>query len=98
MEKNRYALEIGKKVGPIELGMARQTVVAIWGEPDFSRKGRKYLKNNYHLRDVHLDYQIDTNVCKGVEVWNGAELIYNGVDLLGGAVGRLGSMDSRKRP
>jgi hypothetical protein len=82
-EKNRYELDLGKKVGPIELEMDRQTIVSILGEPDFAREGRKYLKNNYHSKNLYVDYTLDTNICKGIEVFNGAALIYDGVDLLG---------------
>jgi hypothetical protein len=79
--KNRYDIRFKVGIGPIELGMSHQEVIAILGEPDFSSEDRHYLENIHHSRDLHIDYEINTGICKAIEVTNDAELIYNGGNL-----------------
>jgi hypothetical protein len=81
--KNRFELELRKKVGPIELRMSRQTVQSILGKPEFTRQESFYLRDSYNSDKLQIDYSPDTLLCKGIEVYSGSKLIYEGKNLLG---------------
>jgi hypothetical protein len=77
-----YELCLKEGVGPINLGMTRQEVIAILGEPRLSSKDSLYNTDHYTPIRLHIDYEPDTEICRGIEVLNGAKLIFNGEDIL----------------
>jgi hypothetical protein len=79
--QNRYDLRLGNGIGSVDLGMTREEVISILGEPNVSEEGRRYLKDIYRLMGLRIDYQIGTNICKAIEVTNEVELMYSGKDL-----------------
>jgi hypothetical protein len=72
---HRYEIELGKRVGPIELGMNRQEVISILGEPEYSDDSSLYLTDYYNNSSFSLDYTHDGNIRKGIQV-SDSELIY----------------------
>jgi hypothetical protein len=80
--KISYDLRLKERVGPINLGMSRQDVIAILGETGLSCKNNLYTTDYYTSIRLHIDYESDTEICRGIEVLNGAELIFEGEDLL----------------
>jgi hypothetical protein len=77
-----YDLRLKEGVGPINLGMTRQEVRSILGEPRLSSKYSLYTTDHYTPIRLHIDYESDTEICRGIEVLNGAELMLNGEDIL----------------
>jgi hypothetical protein len=77
-----YDLRLREGVGPINLGMTRQEVMSILGEPSLSRKNNLYTTDYYTSIQLHIDYESNTEICRGIEVLNGAELMFNGEDML----------------
>jgi hypothetical protein len=77
-----YDLRLKEGVGPINLGMTRQEVRSIFGEPSLSSEDSRHSIDYYTPIRLHIDYDPSTEICKGIEVLNGAELIFNGEDLL----------------
>jgi hypothetical protein len=81
---NRYDLELGKRVGPINLGANRGEIIGVLGEPDFSRQDPLdfYNTDYYDSYCIRVDYRKQDKVCVAVDVYD-SELIYQGTDLLG---------------
>jgi hypothetical protein len=71
-----YDLRLKESVGPINLGVTRQEVRSILGEP--WRSSEDSLHNTDHYTPIRLpiDYEPDTEICRGIEVLNGAELTF----------------------
>jgi hypothetical protein len=78
-----YDLRLKEGVGPINLGMSRQEVIAVLGEPGLSCENNLYTTDYYTSIRLHIDYESDTEICRGIEVLNGAELMFRGKDILG---------------
>jgi hypothetical protein len=78
-----YDLRLKEGVGPINLGMTRQEVRSILGEPMLSREDNLYKTDCYTSIRLHIDYERDTEICRGIEVLNGAELLFRGGNILG---------------
>ncbi len=83
--KNRYEIELGKGVGLIKLGMARQEVISIFGEPKSSYSDNLYLSDYYDFSRLRIDYNTNTEICLAIEI-SDSELIYKdkyqNIDLL----------------
>jgi hypothetical protein len=78
----RYDLRLKEGVGPIDLGMTRQEVRSIFGEPSLSSENSLHSIDYYTPIRLHIDYDPDTEICRGIEVLNGAELMFRGEDIL----------------
>jgi hypothetical protein len=78
-----YDLRLKEGVGPISLGMTRQEVRSIFGEPSLSSEDSRHSIDYFTPIRLHIDYDPSTEICKGIEVLNGAELMLNGEDILG---------------
>jgi hypothetical protein len=78
----RYDLRLKEGVGPINLGMTRQEVRSIFGEPSLSSEDSLQSIDYYTPIRLHIDYDPDTKICRGIEVLNGAELMFKGEDIL----------------
>jgi hypothetical protein len=79
--KNRYELRLGDGVGSINLGMNRQEIISILGDPEYSRQGRLSDTDCYTSKGLNIDYSSSTDLCEGIEVFD-SELIYQEVDIL----------------
>jgi hypothetical protein len=77
-----YDLRLKEGVGPINLGMNRKEIISILGEPGLSSNGDYSVRDYYTLMGLHIDYEPETEVCKGIETLNSVELIYKGVDII----------------
>jgi hypothetical protein len=77
-----YDLRLKEGVGPINSGMTRQEVRSILGEPRLSSESSLYHTDHYTPIRLHIDYEHGTELCRGIEVLNGAELMFEGEDLL----------------
>jgi hypothetical protein len=77
-----YNLRLKEGVGPINLGMSRQEIRTILGEPRFSTNTDYTIRNHYASIGPHIDYIPKTAICKGIEVLHGVELIYQGKNIL----------------
>jgi hypothetical protein len=80
--KISYDLRLKKGVGPIRLGMPRQEIRSILGEPELSRQGSFSLKDLYTSIGLHIDYKPETEICEAIEVLNSVELTYQDGDIL----------------
>jgi hypothetical protein len=76
-----YELRLKEGVGLINLGMTRQEVRSILGEPRLSSEDSLYCADHYTPIRLCIDYDPRTEICKGIEVLNGAELMFDGEDL-----------------
>jgi hypothetical protein len=77
-----YELRLKEGVGAINLGMTRQEVRSILGEPSLSSEDSRHSIDYYPPIRLHIDYDPGTEICRGIEVLNGAEMMFRGEDLL----------------
>jgi hypothetical protein len=80
--KISYDLRLKEGVGPIDLGMSRQGIISILGEPELSRLGNLSNRDYYTSVGLQIDYDTNTEICKGIEVLNNVELLYQGGNIL----------------
>jgi hypothetical protein len=77
-----YELDLGKSVGPIQLGMHRSEVIQILGEPENTIPHTLSIRDNYYGIGLSLEYRPADELCNHITVWSPSQLMYEGKDLL----------------
>jgi hypothetical protein len=82
--KNVYELELGKKIGSINLGMTRAEIIDLIEESNFSRNDSIYGRtDSHHKYELIVEYDKETDFCNRITVSSPAELWYEGKNILG---------------
>jgi hypothetical protein len=80
--KISYDLRLKEGVGQINLGMNRQEIKSILGEPESSSQGDLSIKDRYTSIGLHICYKLETEICEAIEVLDNVELMFRGGNIL----------------